>query len=160
MEIKSVRSILTYLSIAAVALMLFSCANPKDGRPGLRISGDLITEFPDNWEFTNSFREIAVEVNTPYWLPHSVTIWCGTVDGDLYVAARAPETKFWPGLVDRNPNVRLRIDDKIYEGRLSPLDDPDQIAAVQQSYADKYNLPNPPPEDSPLSRYWLVKPRG
>jgi hypothetical protein len=109
--------------------------------------------------FTNEYQEIAIEVKTPYWLPHSVTISCAAADGRLYVAARNPNSKRWPGWVDRDPDVRLGIGKGVYEMRLAPLDDSNQIELVRRAYARKYNRPDARPEGDPPIRYWLVEPR-
>ena len=147
-----------WIAIAAAAVLV-SCWSPADSRPGLHLGGD-VTATPSDWSFTNQYKEIELEVHTPYLLPHSVTIWCGAVGEQLYVGARAPETKRWPGWVDRDPDVRLRIGEKVYEVRLAPLDDGDQLARVRTAYASKYELPDPTPAESPPVRYWSVEPRS
>ncbi len=53
------------------------------------------------------------------------------------------QTKHWPGWVDDDPDVRLRIGDKAYAVRLVPLDDPNVIPGVQAAYAAKYQLSAP-----------------
>ena len=144
----------TSLAICAAVLAMSGCFEPKDSRPGVRLRGDVAATLPADWKFTDAHREIAIEVRTPYLLPHSVTIWCVSDGGDLYVAARSPETKKWPGWVDRNPHVRLRIGDSVYEARLSPLDDPTSVEQVQRAYAAKYDLEVS--ESGPPLRYWRV----
>jgi len=143
-----------------LGILLVACMNPRDRRPGLWLSGEVATELPEDWSFTDAHAEIAIEVRPPYWLRHSVTIWCGSLDGDLYVGARAPETKRWPGWADRNPDVRLLIDGLIYEVRLEPLDETEVLGRVGRVYAAKYELPELPPEGAPSFRYWRVMPRG
>ena len=102
----------------------------------------------------------AIEVSPPYLVPHSVTIWSAVAGSRLYVGARDPDTKRWPGWVARDPNVRLKIGEQIYEAELSVLDDPTEIAKVRSVYTAKYDLPDPPPEGAPPLRYWRVEPRG
>ncbi len=149
----------THLRIALVTAVVVGCVDPEGQRPGLRLSGESAREFPADWSFTNEYREIALEVHAPYLLSHSLTIWCGSVGGQLYVAARDPETKRWPGWVARNPNVRLRISGRIYEAALVRLDATEEIDQVRGAYAAKYGLPNPAPAGSPPIRYWRVAPR-
>ena len=139
---------------------LVGCIDPADQRPGLRLSGEVVEEFPADWSFTDEHREIAIEVSTPYLLSHSVTIWCAAAADDLFVAARNPDEKRWPGWVAQRPEVRLQVGERIYEGRLSVVDDPKQLAVVHRAYAGKYDLPDPPPEDGPPMRYWRVEPRS
>jgi hypothetical protein len=135
-------------------LLLVAC-NPADRRPGLWLRGET-APYPADWSFTQSIPDIFIEVTTPYLVPHSVTIWCASMNGDLYVGARAPQTKRWPGWVDDDPNVRLGIDGKIYEVTLVPLDDPAVLARLLPIYARKYQLPAQAPPDAPVSRYWHV----
>lgn len=141
------------------ALALTACLNPRDRCPGLWLRGE-VAEPPADWSFTDAHREIAIEVRTPYGLRHSVTIWCAQVDGQLYVGARAPETKRWPGWVDRRPEVRLGIAGKIYPAKLAPLGEADDLERLGAAYARKYELPPRPSEGGPLSRYWRVEARG
>ena len=151
------RSLLASLAICA----LFSgCFAPSERVPGLRLSGD-VTAFPADWLFTAAQQEIALEVSGFLGLPHSVTIWCATLDGALYIGARDPETKRWPAWADGHPDVRLKIADAIYEVHLEPLEDAATVARLQASYAAKYHLPAPEPGVTPPpTRYWRVGPRG
>ena len=91
--------------------------------------------------------------------PHAVTIWCAQVDGQLFVGASAPQTKRWPGWVDRNPDVRLRIGEQIFAVRLVALDDATVIAQVQAAYAAKYQLAGRGGDGAPEVRYWRVSAR-
>ncbi len=146
-------------AIGAVLLAGLVGCMPQDRRPGLWLRGE-VSSYPTDWSFTDEHREIALEVRAPYLLPHSVTIWCVSLDQRLYIGARAPDTKRWPGWVESDPDVRLGIDGSIYEARLSVLDDPDKIARLQAAYGVKYELPDPPPEELRPVRYWRVEPRG
>ena len=147
------------LAIAAAACLV-GCIDPKEQRPGLQLRGEAALVLPSDWSFTDAHREIEIQVATPYVIPHSVTIWCAANGDELYVGARNPDSKRWPGWVDRDPNVRLRIGDEIYDVRLSIIEDADRIAQVRRAYVAKYELPDPPPEGGPPMRYWSVEPRG
>lgn len=144
----------------ALALGAAACVEPRDQRPGLWLSGPVAEALPDDWASADAHREIAIEVRTPYWVPHSVTIWCAAAGADLYVGARNPESKRWPGWVERDPRVRLGIGDTVYEARLERVEDPGRIAAVRAAYAEKYDLPDRAPDEAPPMRYWRVAPRG
>jgi hypothetical protein len=161
--IPSLRTATTFL----VALTLLACLDPSDRRPGTWLSGEVVAELPSDWSFTDANKEIAIEVPTPYLLPHSVTIWCAALDGALYVGARDPDTKRWPTWVDDDPEVRLGIGGKTYEVALAPLDesaDAPTLARLRAAYAVKYALPavpaDAPPGSIPPTRYWRVGPRG
>lgn len=148
------------LLIALLGLGVAGCIEPSDRRPGTRLSGD-VAALPDDWSFADAQPEIAVEVHGFLGLPHSVTIWCATLDGALFIGARAPETKRWPAWADEDPNVRLKIAGSLYEVRLTPLEDAATIARLQAAFAKKYAIPSPAPgaPPPPTSRYWRVGPR-
>jgi len=144
---------------AALTITALLCAcSPNERRPGMVLSGEAAA-YPADWTFTDSAKEIAIQVHTPYLLPHAVTIWCAEVNGQLYVAASAPETKHWPAWADKNPDVKLGIDNHIYSVHLTPLTDAVEIAQVQQAYKAKYQLPDTPPQNAPSVRYWHVTQR-
>jgi hypothetical protein len=138
-----------------------SACDPSDRRPGLWLRGEMITPVPDDWTFTDRFKEIYVQVRTPYLLPHSVTIWCAQVDGDLFIGARNPETKNWPDWLDDDRNIRLKIDGKVYDVSAADISSEVTLAAVRAAYAAKYDLPRSAAgTPSANVRYWAVVPRG
>lgn len=143
-----------------LCLTLLAACEPSDRRPGLWLSGEVEESFPADWSFSDEHDEIFLEVATPYLLPHSVTIWCAEVDGTLYLGARDPENKNWPGWVDDDPDVRLKIGERLFPVHLEPLTDPDEIAAVSAAYAEKYDLAGglSNGEEDVGQRYWRVTP--
>ena len=79
--------------LSCTALSLLAACNPSDDRPGLWLSGEAAAA-PADWAFTDAYDEISVEVVTPYFLAHSVTVWCAQVDGVLYIGAGAPQENY------------------------------------------------------------------
>lgn len=145
------------LCFLIVCACLLGACEPQDTEPGFWLSGELQTVFPDDWSFTSEYPEIFIEVATPYLLPHSVTIWCGEVAGDLYLAAGGPAEKNWPGWVDDEPKVKLQIGESLYPVVLVPMVDEAEIAPVRQAFAKKYNYTDPGAGGT--TRYWRVAPR-
>lgn len=141
--------------IAAGMLVMLGC-EPQDRTPGLWLRGEA-AEFPADWRFVDDQMEIAIQVSTPYLLPHSVTIWCVEVDGRLYVAAGRADTKNWPGWVDADPNVRLKIEGRLYDVSLVALSERGEIQSVQAAYAAKYDLGGGSGAGEG-TRYWRVEP--
>jgi len=80
--------------------------------------------------------------------------------GVLYVGARNPESKRWPGWVDADPDVRLKIGERLYEVSLIPFDEPERLGRLRRAYVAKYELPETPPGEGPPIRYWQVAPRA
>jgi hypothetical protein len=146
------------LSLVAVAAL--ACLDPEDQRPGLRLSGEVVTDPVEDWSFTDAHREIFVETHAPWLVPHSVTIACAAIDGRLYIGARKPEGKRWVANVARDPEVRLAIGDKVYEGQLERVEDPSEQETVYLGFASKYGREIEPPAERPLRWYWRVLPRG
>lgn len=143
--------------VVFAALILSVGCEPQDSRPGLWLRGEFST-IPADWSFSRAHKEITVQVATPYLLPHSVTVWCIDVDGDLYLGASNPESKNWPGWVRDDPDVRLKIDTKLYDVTLEELLEADAIRHVALAYAEKYDLDEPSSGDASAVRYWRVTP--
>ncbi len=160
LEERRMRCRIRFGTVIVIAAVLAGCFGPEDRRPGMHLRGAVVASSPSDWAFTNAHREIAIEVHTPYLLPHSVIIWCAELDRELYLGARNPDTKRWPGWVDRDPDVRLGIGSKVYEVRLTPLEDPVHIKRLQQAYRSKYKLPIRREGEGPPIRYWRVEPRA
>ena len=95
-------------------------------------------------------------METPYWLPHSVTIWCATVDGDLYIGARDPDTKNWPPWAEESDEVRLKIGERVYPARLVRVEDEALLGRVRDAYLRKYELGDGGAMRN--VRYWSVLP--
>jgi hypothetical protein len=131
---------------------------PKGERPGFGISGELTTEPVADWSFTDEIEEIVIETRTWYRLPHSVTIWCVSIDGELYVAADYPdypEESHWVTAVVRDPNVRLGIADRIYERRLESVTDSETTDSIDRAFAEKYDYDMDEDPDT-VTAYWRV----
>jgi hypothetical protein len=131
--------------------------DPSDQRPGFGLSGEVNQQPVLDWSFTADTQEIFIETATPYFIPHSVTIWCVTLDNQLYLGAYEADTKHWVANVARNPNVRLKIGNKIYEQKLEPITDAAAIAKLNQGYARKYEYDDEEDADDGASTaHWLV----
>jgi hypothetical protein len=143
-----------------VLVVMSGCLDPADRRPGLWLTGELVEDRVDEWSFTDDYREIMIETQTAYWLPHSLTIFCVSLGDRLYVAARHPSTKRWVSNVDRNPDVRLKIGGQLYERRLTRVEGGEEREAVYSVYATKYGWPPTAPEDRPEYRFFEVVDRG
>ena len=140
--------------VSSTIVITAAACQPDGTRPGFSLSGQM-APFPEDWGFSNQHREIAIEVSTPYFIPHSITIWCVEVDGQLFVAAATPNQKLWPGWVADDPNIRLRVGGLIYETRLELLTAQASLERVLDAYRIKYELPERSPDEEPM-RIWSV----
>ena len=96
--------------------------------PGLWLKGELVTTPVTDWSFTDKIQQIKIQTQTPYLLPLSVTIWCAVYNNNLYVTSNPG--KFWNDDIMRDPHVRLKIGDQVFDRTLEIVNDPAGKAAV------------------------------
>jgi hypothetical protein len=140
----------------AIALTVACSIEPSDERPGLGLSGEVHQQAIEDWSFTEDSGEIFIETVTSYWIPHSVTAWCVTVENDLYVSADYADRKSWVANVARNPNVRLKIKGKVYEQKLVPVTDQETIDSIDSGWARKYEYEEEEVDEDMTVGYWRV----
>jgi hypothetical protein len=104
--------------------------------PGLWLKGDPVTTPVTDWSFTDQIPEIKIQTQTPYLLPHSVTIWCAVYNSNLYVTSG--RGKEWVEDIMRDPHVRLKIGEQVFDRTISIVNDPSEKAAVMEAKAKKY----------------------
>ena len=104
--------------------------------PGLWIKGEPVTTPVADWSFTDNIPQIKIQTQTPFLLPHSVIIWCAVYNGNLYVTSY--RGRQWVENIVRDPHVRLKIGDKVFDRTLSIVDDPAEKGAVLQAKGRKY----------------------
>ena len=140
----------------AIALTVACSIEPSDERTGFGLSGEVHQQAVEDWSFTEDTDEIFIETVTSYWIPHSVTIWCVTVGNELYVAADDADKKSWVANVARDPNVRLKIGDKVYEQKLVPVTDVATMSAIDSGFARKHEYEEEEADDDMTVGYWRV----
>jgi hypothetical protein len=148
-------AILVCLVLALVVLRITGL-NPigdtpgRGNYPGLWLSGQVVTTPVTDWSFVTKYRTDKVQTRTWFLIPHSVTTGFIVRNGQLYLTSMFPagmpfpQGKMWVSDVMRDPHVRLKFGDKLYDCVLSPVTDPDERAAVLASRA----IPNPQPTAS------------
>ncbi len=134
------RTAITVLCLSALSL---SACEPKDRRPGVWLSGEVVTETVTDWSFTDDIPEIFLETRTWYRVSHSVTVTCVALADTLYVPsiyprdAAYPEARLWNRNIVRDPRVRLKIGERVYERRAVLVEDPAEWSAVLAAFARK-----------------------
>jgi hypothetical protein len=121
------------------ALAVLGC-QPEDETPGLWLGGEIAPEWVDDWSFTNDIEEIFVETRPWYGIPHSTTIWCVELGGELFIGSYGDEKKTWENNVARQPEAKLAIAGKLYEVTLAPVTEADRVEALDAAYAKKYDM--------------------
>jgi hypothetical protein len=114
--------------------------NPHDGIPGLWLTGDLVTTAVTDWSFTDQVPTIKLQTQSRFLLPHSVTINCVAFKGQLYVTSTysAGSPRSWNANVMRDPRVRIKIGDKLYDRSMVVVTDPAEIQGLLEAKAKKY----------------------
>ncbi len=131
--------------IVLLIVLRITGLNPHERVPGLWLTGDLNTSPVTDWSFAGNVQTVNVQTKSWYLLPHSVTTWCIAYNDQLYLATTGGGVRSWPLNVARDPHVRLRIENQLYDRTLSVVTDPAESAAVLQLRAKKYAQPYPPP---------------
>jgi hypothetical protein len=132
------------VGLATLLMALASgCVDPKDRRPGLRLSGEVVKEPIHDWSFADEFPEIYLETRTWYLIPHSVTVVGVGLGEKLYVPSIYYEggewpNKYWNSNVSSDPRVRLEMGDEIYEREAVVVEDPAEFQAALRALAAKY----------------------
>jgi hypothetical protein len=132
--------------VVALVILRFTGFEPKDCPPynspwsckvpGLWLRGEPVTKPVTDWSFTDNIKQIKIQTQTPFLLPHSVTIWCAVYNGNLYLSSY--RGRLWVEDIIRHPQVRLKIADQLFDRTLSVVNDPDEKAAVLQAKGKKY----------------------
>ena len=110
---------------------IFVPINPNEQQPGTRLSGDLAENQNPDWSFMKGRTKAYIETRSLYLIPHSITVSSWSQNGQLYVGCRACDTKYWPTNVVRDPNIRIKIDDKIYQRRAVRLSDEERDEIIE-----------------------------
>jgi hypothetical protein len=144
--LKIVGAMLVCLALALVVLRITGL-NPHGRTPGLWLTGDVVTTPVTDWSFTEKVPNIELQTQSWYLLPHSVTINCLDYNGQLYVSSIFPAgtPRSWNDNVMRDPHVRIKIGDKLYDRTLSLVTDPAEMNGVLQARAKKYPRLKVPP---------------
>ena len=113
-------------------------------RPGLWLKGEAVTTPVTDWSFVDkvehpgrSLNTVLIETRTPYFIPHSVRTIPSVRNGQLYIRSHQdrmdvqfPRDKSWTANVARDPRVRIKIGDKLYEATLLLVADRAQAIAI------------------------------
>ena len=143
--------------IVALGVLRATGLPPHDRRPGLWLKGELVTTPVKDWPFVRPYPNDQLEVHPWYGIAHSVTTGHIIANGQLYLTSGFPEAmpfpqgKAWTAALVQNPNVRIKVGDKLYDAKAYPVTDPAEQARILQTSreeiaeAQKNGVPPPPP---------------
>jgi hypothetical protein len=98
-----------------------------------------------DWSFTDKISTVKVQTRDRLGLPYSVATYCVSYDNQLYLTSvyqpglpPYPRGRHWNENVARDPHVRIKIGDQLYDRILVYVTDPDLRDAVIRNKAKKY----------------------
>jgi len=136
--------------ILILILLRITGFGPHARTPGLWLKGNVVTTPVTDWSFTDKIPVVQIQTETSYMLPHSVNINCLNYNGQLYLVSVYPAgtAHTWNDNVMRDPHVRLRIGDDIYDRTVSLVTDPAEQEGVLQARHNKYPQLKVPPNST------------
>ncbi len=139
-------------ALVICSLLLLAACEPIGPLPGRALSGEVVPA-PEDWDEVDDAEVVQIEMVGPY----SVNIW-GVAAGDAYyiAAGQGDETR-WVNRIRRSDEVRLRVEEDVYELRAIEVTDQAELQVVGEAYADKYDLEAE--EDFPDVIVYRLEPR-
>ncbi len=151
--------------VVVLVVLRITGFGPHGRIPGLWLSGTVVTTPVADWSFAAKYRTLEIQTHTPYFLPHSVTVACISYMGQLYVGSiyapglEYPHGRSWNEYVARDPHVRIKIGDRLYDGTLVHITDPALVSAVLQAEQARFSGFRVPPGGS-LQLFRLIQDRA
>lgn len=130
-------------AILALVVLRFTGLDPQARRAGLWLSGQA-KSCPADWTFASQAQTLMVETHPWYLIAHSVTIFFVTDKGNLYLhgdyapGGTYPFGKTWTTNVARNPHVRIKVDNQLFDCKALLLNDPDEFTTLFENFRKKY----------------------
>jgi hypothetical protein len=125
-----------YLPLAFLLLFLAGCAEPFIVFSGNALTGTLALP-PADWTALNEVDVVQFETRPAD--PYSINIWAAGIGSSIYVATSEGGTT-WSEHLAVSRDVRLRINDAIYELEAFPVTDPQERTVVAAEYVRKYDV--------------------
>ena len=119
-------------------LLVLSACEPMGPMPGTKLSGTL-ESVPDNWQPLDVTETVQLEtrVGDRYY---SVNIWGIGVGEFYYVASANGIESRWAQRIEKNNQVRLRIDESLFELAAVIVTDQPEREKVAQAFKEKYDV--------------------
>ncbi len=123
--------------LLVVALVVwFGGVGPRGPIAGGWLWGEVVDEPVLDWSFTNRVREVQLQTSIGP-LPYSVTIW-NLSDGEALYVPSGDCSRRWVRQALIDPDVRVRIEGKVYPLRARQVSDPATSARLGPVLLEKY----------------------
>ncbi len=146
------RGALAVLAVVVVALVILRIAAPEPAnvsgrvvvehglnifvRPAFWQRGEVVTTPVRDWSFLKKFSSVVLETRSPWFIPHSVRVGARVFDNKVYIPSaqyrmeKGFPDRLWTSNVWRDPRVRMKAGDKIYEMTLVLVTDKAEAEAL------------------------------
>lgn len=122
------------------------------GDLGFWLTGNLVVTPVTDWSFTDTIPTVQIETRTWYLLPHFVRTYIARRGDQLYLFSEYfapkpgqrdyrddfPRARFWNRMVVRDPRIRVKIGNRLFQMRAYSLTDPTQVELARQAFLNKY----------------------
>jgi hypothetical protein len=125
---------LRIIPFTLLAILLAACNGPFVLLPGGALEGET-APVPSDWAFTDTVDTVQFETLPSD--PYSVNIWVIGLDEHLYVHAGTGRST-WVENMETDPNVRIQIEDAIYELAATRVEDQAVFERFSDAYEQKY----------------------
>ena len=125
--------VVSFILVSLGSLGSFGCGGPTGLLPGGALSGES-SEAPRDWAFAGNAGTIQLETNPLE--PYSVNLAYTILDGRLYINAGGTETQ-WAKNIATNPEVRLRMDGRVYPLHANRILDAATLEAFAEAWTNQ-----------------------
>jgi len=142
-----------------LALASSGCSGPLGPFAGGRLRGELGPPLVADWSFASEEKTLALE--TCREDPISVQTWFVALESRLYVPSsmifgtRDPAERGWVRCLERDPRVRIRLGELIFERRATRVEDPVEYEAARAALEARYGLD--PQARDPDRTVWIYR---
>jgi hypothetical protein len=123
-DTKKMSRLIQTLSLVGCALLLTACDGPLPFMAGGKLSGNVV-DAPATWQLDEDSGLAQLETHPED--PYSINLTYVQLDGRLYAYAGDTKTN-WVKHIEKNPQVRIRVDDTIYRAQAIQVNDKDELA--------------------------------
>jgi len=140
------------IGLMIVAALLMGIG-PFDRLPGARLVGGVVDGPIASWRFVEKAGQCQLETRPQY--PHSVTVNCWHLDGQLYIGCMNCQGKVWSHYVAQTKLARVKIASLVYPVILERITDSKEMAL---SWAARWDqLGRARPVGKAPEHYWLYR---
>ncbi len=118
------------LIVMTFLVLYLNRSDPWAQLPGKRITGEEATERIDDWSFMERSTRVILEVRPSD--PYSLYIRAYLHEGVLYLNSISPENR-WTRFLLEDPNLRLKVKNKIYKVRATRVEDPALVNEIHKA---------------------------